>query len=310
MRLQNLILAGLFGVSSTLLSQSQTNGLRISPVPGLPFTAKETVVFTRTGPDGSPVTSTLEEKVARNALGQVYREVRRPNRNPAPDQPATILTGITIVDPVARTSTFCAAASHLCNAAPLREDTQASRNPTSQSLGDDVIDGIAVSGTRESFSFPSSQPGVPASSVSSDAWYSSELKCTLALTVDDSRQGKRTDRLAILDRAEPDPALFSLPAGYSMDTTIRPTPPKVIKQVAPEFSEEARRKKIGGNILVSLVVDESGNPTSIRVVRGIGYGLDQKAVEAVEGYRFQPATKSGVPVKAELLVSVNFQIFK
>jgi protein TonB len=85
--------------------------------------------------------------------------------------------------------------------------------------------------------------------------------------------------------------------------------PVVITQVEPEFSEEARKQKFSGNVLVDLIVDEQGNPTHVRVARGVGLGLDEKAVEAVRQYRFKPATRDGKPVKVELSIEVNFQIF-
>jgi protein TonB len=86
-------------------------------------------------------------------------------------------------------------------------------------------------------------------------------------------------------------------------------PPALLTSVDPEFSEEARKAKFSGNVLVDLIVDEQGNPTHVRVARGVGMGLDEKAVEAVRQYKFKPATKDGKPVKVELTVDVNFQIF-
>jgi protein TonB len=86
-------------------------------------------------------------------------------------------------------------------------------------------------------------------------------------------------------------------------------PPVVTLQVDPEFSEEARKAKFSGNVLVYLIVDEQGNPSHVRVVRGIGMGLDEKAVEAVRQYKFKPATQNGKPVKVDLTIDVNFQIF-
>jgi periplasmic protein TonB len=86
-------------------------------------------------------------------------------------------------------------------------------------------------------------------------------------------------------------------------------PPMVLKQVEPEFSEEARKAKFSGNVEVYLWVDEQGNPSHVQVTRGVGMGLDQKAVEAVKQYKFKPATKDGKPVKVDLYVDVNFTIF-
>jgi len=85
--------------------------------------------------------------------------------------------------------------------------------------------------------------------------------------------------------------------------------PVLIYSVEPEFSEEARKAKTAGNVLVNLWVDEHGMPTHVRVLRGVGMGLDEKAVEAVKQYKFKPAMEAGKPVTVELNVEVNFQIF-
>jgi len=85
--------------------------------------------------------------------------------------------------------------------------------------------------------------------------------------------------------------------------------PQVIYSVEPEFSEEARKAKVAGNVLVNLWVDTSGNPSHVRVIRGVGMGLDEKAIEAVRQYKFRPAMENGKPVLVELNIEVNFQIF-
>jgi periplasmic protein TonB len=85
--------------------------------------------------------------------------------------------------------------------------------------------------------------------------------------------------------------------------------PQLIYSVEPEFSEEARKAKVAGNVLVNLWVDTNGNPSHVHVIRGVGMGLDEKAVEAVKQYRFKPAMENGKPVLVELNVEVNFQIF-
>jgi len=85
--------------------------------------------------------------------------------------------------------------------------------------------------------------------------------------------------------------------------------PEVLHAVDPEFSEQARKAKMSGNVQVYLWVDEHGSPTHIRVIRGIGMGLDEKAIEAVRQYKFKPAMDNGRPVTVEMYVDVNFQIF-
>ncbi len=85
--------------------------------------------------------------------------------------------------------------------------------------------------------------------------------------------------------------------------------PVLLFSVEPEFSEEARRAKVAGNVLVSLWVTPEGRPTHVHVLRGVGMGLDGKAVEAVRQYRFAPALENGKPVLVEVNVEVDFQIF-
>jgi TonB family protein len=85
--------------------------------------------------------------------------------------------------------------------------------------------------------------------------------------------------------------------------------PVLIFSVEPELTEAARQAKFAANVPVSMVVDVTGKPTEIHVDKRVGYGLEQKAIEAVAQYKFRPAMKDGVAVPASLNVEVNFQIF-
>jgi bla regulator protein blaR1 len=87
------------------------------------------------------------------------------------------------------------------------------------------------------------------------------------------------------------------------------TAPKLIHAPDPEFTEKARRKKYQGVCVISTVVDAQGNPTQVQVVRRLGMGLDKKAVEAVEQYKFEPGTRLGKPVPVEVHIEVNFRIY-
>ncbi|HEY3743197.1 MAG TPA: energy transducer TonB [Bryobacteraceae bacterium] len=84
--------------------------------------------------------------------------------------------------------------------------------------------------------------------------------------------------------------------------------PKVIFQVEPEYSEDARKAKFQGTVVIALVVDEKGNPRDIRVVRPLGMGLDQKAIEAVEKWRFRPGQKDGKAVATQATIEVSFRL--
>jgi|GEM_PF-1033595 len=87
---------------------------------------------------------------------------------------------------------------------------------------------------------------------------------------------------------------------------IGPTP---IFQPEPEFSAEAKKAKFEGVVTVSLIVDKNGLPQNVHVTKGVGHGLDEKAVEAVKKYRFKPATENGKPVAVFENIEVNFEIF-
>jgi protein TonB len=84
--------------------------------------------------------------------------------------------------------------------------------------------------------------------------------------------------------------------------------PVLLFEPDAEFSEEARKAKFSGNVEVHCVVDETGHTSRISVTRGVGMGLDQKAIEAVQQYKFKPAMKDGKPVKVDVYIDVNFQI--
>jgi periplasmic protein TonB len=86
------------------------------------------------------------------------------------------------------------------------------------------------------------------------------------------------------------------------------SPPSIIYKVEPEYSEEARKAKFQGTVLLFVVVDEKGNPRDIKILRPLGLGLDQKAVEAVEKWKFSPGKKDGKPVPVQAQIEVNFRL--
>jgi protein TonB len=81
--------------------------------------------------------------------------------------------------------------------------------------------------------------------------------------------------------------------------------------VAPEaeFSDDARRNKYQGTCVLSIIVDAHGIPQNVHVIRALGMGLDEKALEAVRRYRFKPGTKDGKPVPVLISVAVDFRLF-
>jgi protein TonB len=85
--------------------------------------------------------------------------------------------------------------------------------------------------------------------------------------------------------------------------------PRVTYNPEPSFSDEARKSKTQGMVLLVLVVGKDGHPYNIRVRNSLGMGLDEKAIEAVTTWRFLPATLRGQPVAAQIAVEVNFRLY-
>jgi protein TonB len=84
--------------------------------------------------------------------------------------------------------------------------------------------------------------------------------------------------------------------------------PSVLRKVEPEYSEEARKAKYQGTVILYVIVDERGNARDVRVGRPLGLGLDQKAIEAVEKWKFRPGMKDGKPVAVHATIEVNFRL--
>lgn len=87
------------------------------------------------------------------------------------------------------------------------------------------------------------------------------------------------------------------------------TAPRPLSSPDPVYTEEARQAKIQGTCVLGLIVDANGHPRDVRIVRGLGYGLDAKALEAVREWRFEPARKNGEPVNVQVSVEVAFHLY-
>lgn len=85
--------------------------------------------------------------------------------------------------------------------------------------------------------------------------------------------------------------------------------PRAIYAPEPEFSEEARIAKFQGVVTLLATIDADGRTRNLVVVRSLGMGLDEKAIEAVRRWRFDPARKDGRPVAVQMNIIVNFHLF-
>jgi len=202
------------------------DGISVRPLPGQPFLGRGTTEWTRNLQDGSVVTTHLFAMVARDSQGRIYREGR--NFVPVNSDQEPKRYQFKIADPITHTLTICKVASHSCDVTsyfasttfkpmPVGPFDNGKRTLARESLGNDVMDGINVVGSKETITI---NPGVvgnsQALSVTREFWYSPELQVNLAITRKDPREGTQVVRVYEVSRSEPDPNWFKVPDGYAI----------------------------------------------------------------------------------------------
>ena len=85
-------------------------------------------------------------------------------------------------------------------------------------------------------------------------------------------------------------------------------PPSLVFEVKPDYPEDARRRTIEGDVVLEIVVRRDGSVGDVRVLKSLGASLDQRAIEAVRQWRFDPARRRGTPVDVLVEVSVEFKL--
>jgi TonB family protein len=105
----------------------------------------------------------------------------------------------------------------------------------------------------------------------------------------------------------------SPPVRYSDRETVyrvggNVTAPRILRKVDPEYTAEARDASIEGSVKLAIEIGRDGLVHNIRVIRGLAPGLDDKAIEALNQWRFEPANKDGQPVTIEATIEVNFRL--
>jgi|SRR5215471_6366564 len=113
------------------------------------------------------------------------------------------------------------------------------------------------------------------------------------------------------------PSSDSSPAGAQQSAPDDPpewkpgrgmTPPRAIESPQPSYTDRARKAKHQGTCVLALIVGTDGLPHDITVVRPLGMGLDEKSIEAVQKWKFEPARKDGQPVAVRIKVETSFRI--
>jgi TonB family protein len=84
--------------------------------------------------------------------------------------------------------------------------------------------------------------------------------------------------------------------------------PTILSRVEPQYSEEARKARYQGTVLLEAIVRKDGTVQIVRVVRSLGFGLDENAIQALAKWRFRPGMRNGAPVDVSLNIEVNFNL--
>jgi TonB family protein len=106
-------------------------------------------------------------------------------------------------------------------------------------------------------------------------------------------------------------AMLSVGEGQTPRLAVGEGYPRLVSKVDPEYTEQARRTSLSGTVLLRTVIDENGVPTQVAVIRGLGSGLDEKAIECVKQWHFHPAVKKDRrPIPVEVSLEVNFRLPK
>lgn len=309
------------------ISVPNMNGVYIDPVPNEPFSATVESVSEQKLSDGSLNVLHTVTHVARDARGRTHNERRRLVAESFKDEPP--IQSIHIYDPVTGRDTrldpytmmaqqvvFTTKPTPMAGTTPTASMFSTGNTLNSEDLGTRTYEDMLLKGTRVS----RSQGAID------DYWYSEDLSIYVIHTHENAKW-KQTVTVTRIERAEPDPSLFVVPEGYKVldaspvaqagapgEPAVYPigygvSPPQLTHSVNPEFSDEARRAKFQGVCIVDLIVDISGVPRNVHVVKPLGKGLDEKAIEAVKQYRFKPAMYDGHPVPVEIKVEVSFKLF-
>lgn len=200
------------------------DGISVRPLAGQPFFGRGTTEWTRTLQDGSIVKTHLFAMVARDSQGRIYREGR--NFVPVNSDQEPKRYRFIIRDPITHTETLCMVTSHSCEVTnyyvspsfklmPVGPFDNGKRMLARESLGNDVLDGINVVGSRETITINAGVIGnSQALSLTREFWYSSELQVNLEITRKDPREGTQVVHVYDVSRSEPDPSMFKVPDGF------------------------------------------------------------------------------------------------
>jgi len=304
------------------------SGVSIPSVPNLPFTAKVVISSTRMLGDGTQVQRKTTNVIARDSQGRWHNEGRQLLAVADSSEPRIFYIGI--YDPQSRTRSVIYPAQKLVrvfhvNPSAITVPRQTAPLPNGVilskfELGTQVAEGLELHGTRETRTFPAGVYGNDRPfEVVDEFWYSSDLKINIIVRHNDPRTGVQTVGVTELTRTEPDPKLFEVPEDYrrveepsSGTGSLQAqgiTPPRKLSGSIPQYTEAARRAKVQGVVIMSVLIGADGSVQNASVTGSLRPDLDQASLDAVRQWRFQPAMKNGSPIPFRTNIETTFRLY-
>jgi hypothetical protein len=199
------------------------DGVFVTPVPNVPFSAVVELESSQVLPDGSTEQKKTFNNIARDASGRIYNERR--SMTPVSFSGTPRILMMHIYDPESRLNTFLDPFTHIARQTvftkpmvdPAGSANRGSDGSQGEDLGGDVMENVEVHGTRKSRTIPAEFSGTgQAIMITDEYWYSADLHLNLVVKHSDPRTGEQTVTVTHLDRGEPDEARFQIPANYKV----------------------------------------------------------------------------------------------
>jgi hypothetical protein len=192
------------------------DGVFVTPVPNVPFSAVVELESSQVLPDGSTEQKKTFNNIARDASGRIYNERR--SMTPASFNGTPRILMMHIFDPESRLNTFLDPSTHIARQSvftkPMVDSASGSQG---EDLGSDMMENMEVHGTRKSRTIPAEFSGTGQAIVITDEyWYSADLHLNMLVKHNDPRTGEQTVTVTRLNRSEPDEAKFQIPASYKV----------------------------------------------------------------------------------------------
>jgi hypothetical protein len=192
------------------------DGVFVTPVPNVPFSAVVELESSQVLPDGSTDQKKTFNNIARDASGRIYNERRSLTPVSFNGTPRILL--MHIFDPESRLNTFLDPSTHIARQSvftkPMVDPASGSQG---EDLGSDMMESVEVHGTRTSRTIPAQFSGTGQAIVITDEyWYSADLHLNMLVKHNDPRTGEQTVTVTHLNRSEPDEARFQIPASYKV----------------------------------------------------------------------------------------------